>query len=442
MKRFAFIFAALAAFAISCNKEVPETPEQSAPAGMKMVTITASVDEAATKTTYTPDGTDPTLLKFSWSKGDQISVMGTDYVFYTLTAASDGPATTFTGWIPEGVTLRQEAFYPADEATNRTDGRYYFNIPMYKDLSESFSADLPMGAYSGTENYVFKHITGAAHLTFTNFPEEVETAEISIVNARLKLTGIFNAYLSGGLWTWNSKSDVAEEERTLVRKVPVVEGEAQLYMPYNGSLWWDYTSTINIKGYDADGNEYVLLKDKLMKADEASAVRGVVKPYAPLELPDYVPEVDWTTVDWTASNVVTSESVRGITEMKAFADEHYFYIRITAPTTLEWNKLYYYFGKGTGELTVSGWAWTATKVAETFDASYDKTEIKYNGSVVTTSISVDGENTNWDAAFPRKGHAITTASGDVNFAMMLYNESDFAGSAPHTSNPMMTIPLP
>ena len=145
MKRFAFIFAALAAFAIFCNKEVPETPEQSAPAGMKMVTITASVDEAATKTTYTPDVTDPTLLKFSWSKGDQISVMGTDYVFYTLTAASDGPATTFTGWIPEGVTLRQEAFYPADEATNRTDGSYYFNIPKYKDLSESFSADLPMG---------------------------------------------------------------------------------------------------------------------------------------------------------------------------------------------------------------------------------------------------------------------------------------------------------
>ena len=80
-----------------------------------------------------------------------------------------------------------------------------------------------------------------------------------VVIAKLKLTGTFNAYLSGGLWTWNSKSDVAEEERTLIRKVPVVDGKAQVYMPYNGSLWWNYTSTINIKGFDAAGNEYVLL---------------------------------------------------------------------------------------------------------------------------------------------------------------------------------------
>lgn len=52
-----------------------------------------------------------------------------------------------------------------------------------------------------------------------------------VVIAKLKLTGTFNAYLSGGLWTWNSKSDVAEEERTLIRKVPVVDGKAQVYMP-------------------------------------------------------------------------------------------------------------------------------------------------------------------------------------------------------------------
>ena len=441
MKKITVILAALAAaFAVSCTKEAPETQlpqDQNAPAGMKQVTITASIEGADTKTSYDAEG------KFSWTKGDKISVMGTDYGFYTLTATSDGPTTTFAGWIPEGVTLRQEAFYPADEATNRTDGSYYFNIPMYKDLSQSFSADLPMGAYSGTANYEFKHITGAALLTFTNFPAEVETAEISIVNARLKLTGIFNAYLSSGLWTWNSKADVAEEERTLIRKVPVVNGQAQLYMPYNGSLWWDYTSTVNIKGYDAAGNEYVLLKDKKMKPDEATAVRGVVKKYAPLALPDYVPAVDWNKVDWAAENSV-SPSVEGFTDVKVVADKYYMYARIEAPVTFEWDNLYYYMGRGEGSNALS-WAWTTT-AALTYNyegtASLDALTLKYNGVTIDTKVETEGDNAYWYMAFPRNAHDITKDAGEIYFTLMGYVNGGFAGAAPLRWSPAMTVTLP
>lgn len=441
MKKITVILAALAAaFAVSCTKETPETQipqDQNAPAGMKQVTITASIEGADTKTSYDAEG------KFSWTKGDKISVMGTDYGFYTLTATSDGPTTTFTGWIPEGVTLRQEAFYPADEATNRTDGSYYFNIPMYKDLSQSFSADLPMGAYSGTANYEFKHITGAALLTFTNFPAEVETAEISIVNARLKLTGVFNAYLSSGMWTWNSKADVAEEERTLIRKVPVVKGQAQLYMPYNGSLWWDYTSTVNIKGYDAVGNEYVLLKDKKMKPDEATAVRGVVKKYAPLVLPDYVPAVDWNKVDWAAENSV-SPSVEGFTDVKVVADKYYMYARIEAPVTFAWDKLYYYMGRGEGSNALS-WAWTTT-AALTYNyegtASLDALTLKYNGVTIDTKVETEGDNAYWYMAFPRNAHDITKDAGEIYFTLMGYVNGGFAGAAPLRWSPAMTVTLP
>ena len=441
MKKISMILAALAAaFAVSCTKEAPETQlpqDQNAPAGMKMVTITASIEGADTKTSYDAEG------KFSWTKGDKISVMGTGYGFYTLTATSDGPTTTFTGWIPEGVTLRQEAFYPADEATNRTDGSYYFNIPMYKDLSQSFSADLPMGAYSGTANYEFKHITGAALLTFTNFPAEVETAEISIVNARLKLTGIFNAYLSSGLWTWNSKADVPEEERTLIRKVPVVNGQAQLYMPYNGSLWWDYTSMVNIKGYDAAGNEYVLLKDKKMKPDEATAVRGVVKKYAPLALPDYVPAVNWNKVDWTGENAV-SPTAEGFTDVKVVADEYYLYARIEAPITFAWDKLYYYMGRGEGSNALS-WAWTTT-AALTYNyegaASLDALTLKYNGVTIDTKVETEGDNAYWYMAFPRNAHDITKEDGEIYFTLMGYVGGGFAGVAPLRWGPAMTVTLP
>jgi hypothetical protein len=388
--------------------------------------------------------------------------MGTGYGFYTLTATSDGPTTTFTGWIPEGVTLRQEAFYPADEATNRTDGSYYFNIPMYKDLSQSFSADLPMGAYSGTANYEFKHITGAALLTFTNFPAEVETAEISIVNARLKLTGIFNAYLSSGLWTWNSKADVAEEERTLIRKVPVVGGQAQLYMPYNGSLWWDYTSMVNIKGYDAAGNEYVLLKDKKMKPDEASAVRGVVKKYAPLALPDYVPEADLSKIDWNAENVKVydlpdkaSSSRQALRQVKVIADKYYVYARLVASaeyltaTSSDYFGLFIYDaidGAGDGYY---GWNNNAAgnneyngEHAGTLNITDYSVALTVNKTPVDVTTQVSGDEIVWMMAIPRSAHANLTSAGSAYFTFLTYAGWTPSGSVPEKYDPMLEVTLP
>ena len=458
MKKISILFAALAAaFAVSCNKENPiETPDTSAPAGMKQVTITASIEGADTKTSYAADG------KFSWTKGDQISVMGTGYGFYTLTATSDGPTTTFTGYIPEGVELRQEAFYPADPGTNRTDGSYYFNIPQYKDLSASGSADLPMGAYSGTEKYEFKHITGAALLTFTNFPADVETAEISIVNARLKLTGTFNAYLSLGLWTWNSKADVAEEERTLIRKVPVVDGQAQIYMPYNGSLWWDYTSTINIKGFDAQGNEYVLLKDKTMKPDEASAVRGVVKKYTALVLPDYVPEADLTKVDWDAENVQVydlpgkaSSSRQALRQVKVVADKYYVYARLVASSEYLTATSSDYFGlfiydviNGTGD-GYYGWNNNAAGNSEyngehagALNLSDYSVALTVNKTAVDVYTQVSGDEIVWMMAIPRSAHENLTSAGSAYFTFLTYAGWTPSGSVPEKYDPMLEVTLP
>ena len=60
MKKITVILAALAAaFAVSCTKETPEAQlpqDQDAPAGMKQVTITASIEGADTKTSYDAAG--------------------------------------------------------------------------------------------------------------------------------------------------------------------------------------------------------------------------------------------------------------------------------------------------------------------------------------------------------------------------------------------------
>lgn len=81
--------------------------------------------------------------------------------------------------------------------------------------------------------YKFAHMTGAALITFTNFPDYVKAAEISIVNDRMKFSGNFSSYLSNGYWVWSSVVDVEISERTFIRKVPVMDGIAQVYLPYN-----------------------------------------------------------------------------------------------------------------------------------------------------------------------------------------------------------------
>ena len=238
MKRtFVILAAAVAAlFAVSCVKETPN--ENLAPVGMKTVTLTADYSNLATKTTYGDQG------QFSWTEGDQISVWCSDEQFHTLTATSAGKRVEFTGELPEDVALGWYAFYPADE--NHAADCYY-HIPMYKDLSATGSADLPMAAQVEDGVYVFKHMTAAALVTFTDFPEDVTSADITFVNARMKFSGDFHAYTSDGAFVWSSVASDKEgtengnflpvEERTFSRTVPVVDGKAQVYLPYNGSLW-------------------------------------------------------------------------------------------------------------------------------------------------------------------------------------------------------------
>jgi hypothetical protein len=276
------------------------------------------------------------------------------------------------------------------------------------------------------------------------------------------LTGVFNAYLSSGLWTWNSKSDVAEEERTLIRKVPVVDGKAQLYMPYNGSLWWDYTSTINIKGFDAAGNEYVLLKDKMMKADQKSAERGKVKPYAPLALPDYVPEADLSKVDWNAENVLVydlpskaSNSRQALRQVKVVADKYYVYARLVASSEYLTATSSDYFGlfiydviNGAGD-GYYGWNNNAAgnneyngEHAGALNLSDYSVALTVNKTAVDVYTQVSGDEIIWMMAIPRSAHANLTSAGSAYFTFLTYAGWTPSGSVPEKYDPMLEVTLP
>lgn len=441
MKRFAFIFAAFAAcFAVSCNKETPaETiAPPTAEDGFKTVTITADIADADTKTSYDAEG------KFSWTKGDQISIMGTDKIFYTFTADETGATSTFTGVIPEDVTLRQEAFYPADSGIKRVGSDYFYSIPEYKDLSASFSADLPMGSYSGTETYSFLHMTGAALFTFTNIPDGIESVEIAFTHT-VKLSGVWGTYHGttdngATYWKIGAASATTDSEGKFIRKVPVVNNQAQVYLPYpsDDSIWAGLK--VSVTGFDASDNEIVLLTDRATKNTINAIPRATVTPIGELEIPDYLP----LSVDWNNANVTTCTTAEGITELKVTADNDYLYIRFAAPKTFECDKLYYYILGGEGETTAS-WAWTS-KGASVYNSegpmSNNSLSIEYNGTSVGTNVTAEGDNIYWHMALPRNAHNLTTAAGDIKFSVMAYVNSNFAGAAPSRWGEMLEVTLP
>lgn len=438
-KTFVILAAAVAAlFAVSCVKETPN--ENLAPVGMKTVTLTADYSNVATKTTYGDQG------QFSWTEGDQISVWCSDEQFHTLTATSAGKRVEFTGELPEEVSLGWYAFYPADE-NHAAD--CHFNIPMYKDLSVTGSADLPMAAQVEDGVYVFKHMTAAALVTFTDFPEDVTSADITFVNARMKFSGDFHAYTSDGAFVWSSVASDKEgtengnflpvEERTFSRTVPVVDGKAQVYLPYNGSLWWDYDSTVDVVAHLSDGTELELLTGKVMNADESSPERGTIIPYAPFSLPPYSPSVNWNTVDWDGTNVA-SGAVEGLAEFKAVADKNYLYYRVGMAADFTGTHVQFCFGSGVGETSI-WWGWNTTV------ASMHSEEIRlFKETISYTNRKVEeGDLTYWDVAFPRNGFEALAASGSAYVGVYSVNSNDgwaLVGNSPVRWTDMLEVTLP
>ena len=429
MKKFAFIFAAIAAsIVVSCTKETPaETPDTSAPAEMKLVTITASVDDTATKTAYTPDGTDPTLLKFSWTKGDQISVLCSDGNFYTFVAAESAASATFSGYIPEGSTLGTYALYPADENHTYDVNNYYpfgFNIPNYKDLSTSPSAYLPMHSESSDGiNFQFKHMTGAFRFTIENIDDMFKTVDVLISTGSLKISGVFQVRKSSthsGYVTYAESTD-NKDEKIFKRKAAVVNNAVQVYLPYSpgNDLWGD--TTIEVIGYDAEGNSATLLS-KTASFGDKSHTRAVIIPVASIVAPAYVPPVDWTKVDWSAENVAIVTNASGsddakCEELKVVADEYYMYAWLTCtletPYTANYIDILLSDGDAEGEGAGVAWdQWPGTKGVHnynkehkgTMDSNGNLTSMTFNYNGVYENIEykteISNDNINWYLAFP------------------------------------------
>ena len=454
MKKTLVLFAAAVAalLAVSCVKETVN--DNLSQAGMKKVSITACAE--MTKTTYSETGA------FSWTKGDKVSVLGDDKVFYTLTAQESGATVEFAGEVPEGVELTGKAFYPADELHACIEGeeydRYEFNIPEYKDLTATFSADLPMGSYTeGDGMYSFKHMTGAALLTFSNL-EDYTAVEITIANESLKLSGIFEPYTSEGLWTYGSKT-APEGGSKFIRKVAVADGIAQVYLPYPSNLW--AASTIDIVGFNAEGKEFELLTGKTMKANYDEFPRATVIPYATLAVPAYVDpsdKEDVSNLDWTSEDVVTYTLSAGashvaLTELNVLVSEQFMNVRVKASKEVfdtlatPAMSVFLFDGDPAGTETYYGFWSTMGKKAlmdghtGEFPNGYELT-LELDGlAVETTSAATDSEIT-WTFAVPRStSDAYANDKGYVFLGVLLDNGWNQRGALPSRGSSMLKVKL-
>ena len=182
----------------ACSKEnVNESNIQSDIKGTYEFSIAVNAEEIGTKTSYEGEKT------FSWSAGDQISVLFHDSdsndKFYTLTAQSvNGKDAIFSGTIDSGWEVGASdtgdkwALYPAGNHTYSATAPV-FSIPAEVDFSAThFSANLPMYAIgeddgSGNDFYAFKHVSnvGAYKFTFSNL-------DVSKVRLVVEQTGSYH----------------------------------------------------------------------------------------------------------------------------------------------------------------------------------------------------------------------------------------------------------
>ena len=255
MKNIYKLFVALAALSLwACQvailepvKDITDSPDTKPVADeFKVVTIVAGKEQ--TKTSYAGE------TEFSWSVGDQVSVIfnnGTDSHWVPFTTDTAATTCKFTSssmplsyemGSPSG---RRLALYPASDShvyTSDSDISYY--MPAVRDFRASAGGHdetaIPMfGEGFSNDSYTFHNMTGAVKFTFENVPcseaEFVFTSAGEKMNGTFPLTGLED-HASSVSWISGDSTDEAEKRLTLYADVDPSSHSVSFYVPYVGTL--------------------------------------------------------------------------------------------------------------------------------------------------------------------------------------------------------------
>ena len=323
-------------------------------------------------------------------------------------------------------------------------------------MSKSFSADIPMSSYVSAGTYQFKHMTGAALLTFTNIPDGVSVVEVSIKANSVRLSGTQEIW-SGTPFSFSGATAANDSEKTFTRKLSVENNQVQVYLPYKGEFW--DSCTINITGYDQSGKSIVLLTDRKMKGSSSNVFTpGLIIPYTSLELPPVFETVDWSNA--VTATVAADVQYSKVKELKVYADQKYMYVRLNSTLDADFagDYLDIFLSDGNGSTEAwYGWSTLGTNVYKpglgSHKGSIDKqtgmlTGMKYILTDGTTSVNidydtkvVDGE-VYWYLAYPREYIDSYAQNGTVYVSYMLWASWAAYGVIPAYGQSMLEVTLP
>lgn len=345
MRKMYFWGISLAVLFTACTAVTKEEDAGTlVPEGYKILTIEAS-QGAETRTAYAGDKT------FSWSAGDQISVLcndGSESFWQTFTVVTPAASSSFTATVPAHVSIgplgdnKKVALYPAsDNHEYRGTDNYYYHIPAERDFRTASGGHaetaIPMLAWGDEDdNFAFSNMTGAAKFTFTDIP--CSQVKFSFTTHSVKLNGSYHLYYGGqpvdisnsSNVTWSAANAASDAEKTVTYYADVTDGQAVFYLPYaTGGIWGYNTLTLSNAetGEELYANDHVntinITKNKIAVLPAIQIVSGKPSAYG----------IDWDAV--TASNN-TSSTYTAIKTLKATADQDYLYLYMEVdPTQLD-----------------------------------------------------------------------------------------------------------
>ena len=317
-----------AAVITACEKERVETePAVDKTSYVYSVKATISSD-AETRTDYDASG------KFSWSAGDQISVLFNDGKanrFFTLTTETSGATATFTGTIEAGYTigatdgtdedLKIWALYPASDNHSYTEGANpSFYVQPEVDFTEThFSANIPMYDQLTEEGtFSFKNLASTYKFTVKDLDSRVKKVKFQIYNQ--------TTYALSGLWPIHADKYInydyaspGSEKSTLTYVGNVTDGQAVFYV---SSRYYGKFQPV-IKVFDADHD--FLLKEFTAGTEKIPSSKTKVQRISlsvPTELP--VTIVDGVIEEWDDVPAIAGNTTR-ILEWKYLSDESNLY---------------------------------------------------------------------------------------------------------------------
>ena len=347
MKKICILLFTAVAF-VACNKvsetiinEPVEVPvNNDIPAGYHLVTLSAAQAEAVdedTKTTYANDKV------FSWTSGDEISVLfndGSTNRFFTFSTTGTGASATFTGLVEDGFDYEGSvggtkwALFPANDNhvyTSDTDIKFFLptgtngnvcNIPMIANYSESTYRFYHL---CGALKFTFRGLTANQNLKFQFNSHNDKRRTYGLYEIQGLSSGISSAIIQGNHVTdyynhsaWNTTYVTAQAD---------AKGVAVLYLPLplsetsttNSEYWPTYE--LNLLNAADDSNLYSITTGHF------NIAKGKMTIVSPKQLgtePLGGITIDGTFSDW---DVHTERYVGGtLGVMKATSDRTNLYI--------------------------------------------------------------------------------------------------------------------